>query len=278
MLNAKHIEFYNPHPALQPYVLVYAHLCMDGSATDTPKKLYPSDYSILSFDYNSRHFDEVNHGEYNFPMCFLGVTDFCRQFTSSPNSLIGVIFKPFGAYHLLGIAQQELANKGTNLADMLAGGKRISQQLTDDLFSPEQSIQRIERWLLQQLQGQRYSEKHIHRIAYACNLIRLSDGTMPINELCADLNLCETSLRNLFREYVGISPKTFSRIIKFNQILSQLQTNPVPDWQDLAYRFDFFDQTHFIKEFKRSANCTPRQWLHDNSTNLTQHIKQGFNS
>ncbi|WP_417873854.1 helix-turn-helix domain-containing protein [Xanthomarina gelatinilytica] len=278
MLKAQDIEFYNPHPALQPYVQGYAHLSMDDSETDTLKKLYPTNYSILSFDRNSRHFDEVNHGEYNYPLCFLGVTDFCRSFTSSPNSLIGVFFKPFGAYSLLGVAQHELTNKGTDLTDMLSGGQRISRQLMDDLFSPEQSIHMIEEWLLQQLQWQRYTKKYKDRIAYACNLIRQSKGTMPINQLCTDLDLSETSLRNVFREYVGISPKTFSRIVKFNLILSELQTNPAPNWQDLVYRFDFFDQTHFIKEFKRCSHCTPLQWLHDNSTNLNDHIKKGVMS
>lgn len=276
MLDAQRFTFYHPHPALLPYVNAYIHLrTLGNSGIDELKKLYPTDYSILSFDQDSRHFDEANNNEgYGYPLCFLGVTDFCRSFTSSPKSLIGIIFKPFGAYRLFGVAQYELANKGTDLTDILPGTRTFSSRLTDDKHDPSQVIQMIEEWLLQRLD--RYSEKNMERIAYACGRVRQSKGTMPIRQLCSELGMSETSLRNAFREYVGVSPKTFSRIVKINLILKELQTSDTPDWQDLAYRFRFFDQTHFIKDFKRCCHYTPRQWLYDHSLNLTERIKQGF--
>ncbi|MNL09584.1 HTH-type transcriptional activator RhaR [compost metagenome] len=74
------------------------------------------------------------------------------------------------------------------------------------------------------------------------------------------MGMSTTTLGDQFREKVGFSPKAFSRIVRFNHINAFIDKHHATNWQELVYTFGFFDQNHFIKEFKRFYGCTPSEW------------------
>ncbi|PWL24467.1 MAG: hypothetical protein DCO96_13380 [Fluviicola sp. XM-24bin1] len=60
---------------------------------------------------------------------------------------------------------------------------------------------------------------------------------------------------------LGIGPKSFTKINRFKEVLACISTHPEYDWQDLLYRFGYYDQAHFIKDFKRYTGKTPSEFL-----------------
>ena len=62
------------------------------------------------------------------------------------------------------------------------------------------------------------------------------------------------------RKIVGISPKLYQRIMRFNMALQYIRRNKCCcNWSEVASRFGYYDQTHFIKEFKLFYGKTPAE-------------------
>jgi AraC-like DNA-binding protein len=66
---------------------------------------------------------------------------------------------------------------------------------------------------------------------------------------------------HLFEKYVGASPKTYLRIMKFQRVLRAVEEARQIQWTDIAYSCGYYDQAHFIKEFKRFSGFNPGAYL-----------------
>ncbi|MNY30162.1 DNA-binding transcriptional regulator AraC [compost metagenome] len=129
--------------------------------------------------------------------------------------------------------------------------------MQDEIACPQKVISILENWLLQRLL---LSENICTaRIEYACSIIRAYAGNIGIEALARQVAMSPTTLRDHFKEKIGFNPKTFGRIVRFSQLNRLLCENKNVKWADLADKFEFFDQTHFIKEFKHFFGCTPSQ-------------------
>jgi len=254
-------QFFMAHPALQPYIDGYLYLDMNFSCdTGAPLNIYPVTSTQMSFVIDEQHiFHEVGVDRiYQYPLCFLGLLDHSRSFDVYPKELIMVIFKPYGAFKLFGIPQRYFSNEATDVQLLFPEIKSLTEQLREVAKMPTAVVARLESWLLKRLIN---TEKiNVNSVAYACNQIQKSRGLIRIAELSRQVGMSETNLGVQFREKVGFSAKAFSRIVRFNNINSFITENNAVNWQELVYKFDFFDQNHFIKEFKRFYGCTPSQW------------------
>ena len=78
--------------------------------------------------------------------------------------------------------------------------------------------------------------------------------------------MSERNFERKFREYVGISPKLFSRICRFQSSLKQLQESNYEKLSDIAFENNFSDQSHFIRTFKEFAGFSPNQFQQQTNT------------
>ncbi|MBX2814699.1 MAG: helix-turn-helix transcriptional regulator [Saprospiraceae bacterium] len=85
-------------------------------------------------------------------------------------------------------------------------------------------------------------------------------GMARIDSLCKDLNVSYKRMERLFARYVGLSPKQYARLIRFNYSILEAM-DPENNLTDTAYQCGYCDQNHFIKEFKNFTSCTPSQIL-----------------
>jgi methylphosphotriester-DNA--protein-cysteine methyltransferase len=85
---------------------------------------------------------------------------------------------------------------------------------------------------------------------------------ITIEEIINAIGIGERQLERLFRKYVGLSPKFYCRIIRFNYIF-QLMQEQSPRLIDLTYDAGFFDQSHFIRNFKAFTGEDPSRYLFD---------------
>ena len=74
----------------------------------------------------------------------------------------------------------------------------------------------------------------------------------------ADLGL--RALQRLFRDYVGASPKWVIQRYRLHEAVAQLQTGHMPDWIELALALGYYDQAHFIRDFRRLVGCAPADY------------------
>jgi AraC-like DNA-binding protein len=117
-----------------------------------------------------------------------------------------------------------------------------------DLLRDRLSI--LERELLRRLDRRRDE-----RLDGAIARIVAAQGTERVEDVARGIGISRQHLARQFLHHVGVSPKTFARVVRFTRVLRRLQANP--DWADLAVAHGYYDQSHLIADFRELAGTTP---------------------
>jgi AraC-like DNA-binding protein len=103
-------------------------------------------------------------------------------------------------------------------------------------------------------------ENHV-LVHYSVGQLTLSPHMWTIRDLSQKTGITQKHLITLFKKYVGLSPKMFSRIYKFQRVIHLIEEQKKVDWSMLAYECGYFDQAHFIKEFQAFSGINPAAYL-----------------
>jgi AraC-like DNA-binding protein len=98
-------------------------------------------------------------------------------------------------------------------------------------------------------------------IEYLTGQIISSRGTLHVNDLSRDTGYSSRYLIKAFERYIGASPKLFSRIIRFQHVLESLEHKHYKETLEQISELGYFDQNHFIKEFKEFSLTTPKKYM-----------------
>lgn len=97
-------------------------------------------------------------------------------------------------------------------------------------------------------------------VAGAVAALQASRGALPIGEIARDLGISRRQLERLFAEHVGLSPKVTARIVRFRQSVEALLDNRSIRWAQFAVDCGYFDQAHFIRDFRTFSGTTPEMY------------------
>lgn len=97
-------------------------------------------------------------------------------------------------------------------------------------------------------------------VAYTSNVLMHSAGTMTVNEIAEESGYSQRYITQCFQEETGLKPKKFGEIMRFQSAISALQESTDETLTDIATDLGYYDQSHFIHEFKQYAGITPRQY------------------
>jgi len=171
------------------------------------------------------------------------------------NALLGVAFNAHGAFPWLGERMDALCDRIIPLSDALGdGASRLREQLLNTA-SLTARFRTVEHWLLARL-GAR---PRIHpSVRWASDQIAAHAGQLSIEALAAKTGFSRRHLGNLFRQQVGLSPKSLARVHRFRGALALFDgaDGDVP-WMALAERCGYYDQSHLINEFRRFSGFSP---------------------
>lgn len=117
----------------------------------------------------------------------------------------------------------------------------------------------IDRYLIAIMQISSNSTKE-NLIDYAVRYILKYGGQPNLNTLVKDCNISNRYLQKIFIEKVGFSPKFFMRIVRFQQVLHYLSDRQFSSLTSVAYQADYYDQAHFIRDFKDFTGFTPSRF------------------
>ena len=98
-------------------------------------------------------------------------------------------------------------------------------------------------------------------VHYAVGAVQSSGGRMSVSELNAAIGYSPRHFAAMFRRHVGITPKGYLRIIRFQSVVEEIAAAEVVDWSSMALRCGFYDQSHFINDFTHFAGYTPEEYL-----------------
>jgi methylphosphotriester-DNA--protein-cysteine methyltransferase len=169
---------------------------------------------------------------------------------------IGVTLRPGGAFALFGFEAHELGNQIVAL-DALLG--TFATELRERLAEARDAKARftlLEAMLTARLR--RLSD--VDRVAPALKLLERSNGMVPIADLVAATNVSHKHLVTLFNRVVGAPPKTLARLYRLEHLVAAIDAGDERTWTGVAHDFDYFDQAHFNKDFKRFTGHTPARY------------------
>lgn len=166
-------------------------------------------------------------------------------------SYFGIRFLPAGIHHFWKMDASEIQNQMLDAGDLLP---KEAEVLSAMIFGSKSFTQRIavaQSYLLSLL-AKNNSAMH-PALARALHHILSTGGDLPIQSQAAEY-ISPRQLRRLFHDHVGCSPKLFARIVRFQQALKAMQHDRGTGH---FYKHGYFDQAHFIKEFRNFYGDTP---------------------
>jgi len=173
-------------------------------------------------------------------------------------TMMGAHFKPAGLAAFLQVPVHLLAGEVVEL-DQLWGpavGDLRDMLLETSGIAAKFSV--LESFLRRRLQCQ----APVLTVAAALRrFLSEPDATASIAEIAGDLGVSHKHLIHCFRAEVGLSPKRFRRIQRFQRTLRNLRSQPVTDWADMACAAGYYDQAHLINDFRELSGLTPVGYL-----------------
>jgi AraC-like DNA-binding protein len=173
-----------------------------------------------------------------------------------------IVFRlfPQGIRTLLGEDASQLTDECAPYQGFpIPGHPNLTEQLAETTATDNQ-IRLIADALLQRLQTPLFAADP--RIAQALHTLSTWDHeTDVMHRLHRDLYMSERAFQRKFREQVGISPRQYIQIVRFNAVYRKLLSGQFQNFSDLAFDHQYADQSHFIRMFKTYAGMTPTELL-----------------
>lgn len=186
-----------------------------------------------------------------------GLADHPRTFRNlSGTGTILVFFKEAGTAPFFRQPLHELFRESVSLDNFLLRSELLclEEQLIEAPTNPER-IARLERFFI----GRMTHSEPDKLVLAALALIHKSKGNIRIKDLVRQLHTSTSPLEKRFRAAVGASPKKFASIVRLKNVLQQYPTTG--SLTELGYEAGFYDQAHFIKEFKAFTGDTPEDFF-----------------
>jgi AraC-like DNA-binding protein len=170
-------------------------------------------------------------------------------------AVIGVLFRPGGVFRLLSAPTEEFRNAQIPL-DLIMGGNELREQLIA-AATPAATFLLLEKFLLCQLQRSR----SLHRaVRYAVDGFE-RDAFLSVSAVLEKIGLSERRFSRIFNEQVGLTPKLFQRVRRFQRTMASLPSHGEVDWAGTATANGFYDQAHLINDFRSFSSVTPSDFF-----------------
>lgn len=244
-------------PSLAPFVAgMSIQETVSKGAIPAPYKILPRPFPVLGFQ--SRGRIEVLRGSGEDLLSPTGITGLCtshRWFRSRLGTrTVLVVLKPYGAFPLLGQDLSALTDQHAGLESLLpAAPLRLLEERLAESRSDAEAAALVGAFLQSLAERSRAS---VHTaVAQATRRMLAEHGSEPVERIADDLGVGRRHLERLFRLQVGLAPKRFASLARFDWVVRHLDRRS--SWTDLALEAGYADQAHLIRSFAAFAGTTP---------------------
>jgi len=186
------------------------------------------------------------------------VMGFCKKYTEFPLdhsfNYIGIRFLPTMFSQLFKINAVDISNKFEHLELVLPNTSKFLESQLNEKISLSEIKNKLDNYFLQLIS--KIDFQYDARLYEAIEIILQNFGVLNI-ETDLKTGLSPRQLRRLFKYYVGDTAKTFSKIVQFQNILKAKPSSQSLKRSKIFYDVGYYDQAHFIKDFKNFYGVTP---------------------
>ncbi|MGV3526575.1 MAG: helix-turn-helix domain-containing protein [Candidatus Sericytochromatia bacterium] len=243
---------------LQPYVRSYS-LYAEHTPQPLLRRELPGAQVVVIFEWGPalKVYDSGSHTRYaHFGQGFVAGLDETFTLTEHGGWQQGLQLNltPRGAQLFFGVSLAALRGRTLPLPELLPPELRcLPAQLYALRHHPSRCLD-----LLEAVLRRRCCDRGISPVSWACQQLERTTGAYPIEQLVAELGYSHKHVLRLFQEQVGLSPKRYGRLLRFEKLVA-LSAAPHVDWTQMALRLGFADQAHLSREVRAFAGITPVQ-------------------
>jgi len=265
-------DIIKPCSLLEPFIKYYWILDYESRVVE-PIRVIP--YGCVQFTFylgeRINSFGSNNDSSYKDQAVVTGqISSFFDVVPQGKIRLITIVFKPFGAKPFFDFPIFEIQNNIIPIKDINNKEWLDLENRLGDCVDNKSIVSCLENNLLKKLEKNTlfnsYSSINNERIMLAINRIDDSKGTINIKDLSSLACLSDKQFNRIFADYVGMNPKNFLRIIRYQSFLLKLQNSNIKatkavDFLDLVYDCGYYDQSHLINNFKEFTGYTPKEYI-----------------
>ena len=189
--------------------------------------------------------------------------------TLKPQNVAGIHFAPGGASQFFRAPVSEMRDQHVSL-DALWGHSAASsiRDRVLEATSPEAKLQVLENALYDRAVRRPVGESRHTAVDYALNRLTRVPQIDTMEHLTDRLSLSPRRFIQLFSEETGLTPKLFCRVLRFQAALRQANQGSTVNWSAVAADCGYFDQSHFIHDFKSFTGLSPSAYVQVRGSNL----------
>ena len=271
-------KVYSPCDYLKPYIDCYWILDVTNKDFCLSAKFPPTGSNGLILSYRdfktSTIYDEKEYTSARASLCGLFTSHYSTNFNGE-GGFIGVLFKPGVLYQIFDIDMSEILNKEFDGEVVI--GPEITKliHLIQEIISPDLKVKAFENYLINKFKLKKISQRPINDIIAFVNK---NKGNVKISDIGQYFRVSNRTLEKNFKQIIGISPKKYSNIVQFNNILKDIKNQNKIDWCKLALNGGYYDQQHLINTFGKFTGLSPNKYLdQDNTFNEFYLLKNDVN-
>jgi AraC-like DNA-binding protein len=249
---------FEPEEELRNLVECY-WIAEDDDPTPVLQKIIPDGFPEIIFHYGDPYRIKLDEQwELQSPSLFAGqLTKYFYMENSGRSGMVGIKFKPSAVAYLFNLKMSQFTDNVFALTDVI--GEKL-RSLENGLRATRDRTHMIA--LLNKELGEINTPRKENSIDKAINLIFLTHGMISVAEIYNQVKITERQLQRLFDDHIGLSPKFYSRVVRFSYIF-QLAKDKKLSWSEVGLESGFYDQPHFIRNFKAFTGEDPTRYFFD---------------
>ncbi len=237
------IEYHEflPHPALRTVVECYWSIQGESTKFWT---VYPDACMDLLFDLSASGGESYVVGNMFTPI---------QSHWTGETDLFGIRFRAAGIGRIVRVPLAEFNDATVSFNNVYRSGPEAEQLQP---LAIQERVNMLDRWLLKKMTFSARPDVWEHCL----EVIVAREGNVNVYDLSREVGISQKQMERKFIEKVGPTPKQFAQLLKFRKLREHLAARTGESLMNIAFDFDFVDNAHLTKFFKKFALITPTEF------------------
>ena len=265
-----------PSEHLRPYIKYYKYMETD---------LYQGRYKSIAAPDVEMYFNfipikmDLQRCTIQDPKIFIaGLQDiyketYCCSYGTGKKSGFAIVFKVLGFFHLFGIKISDLADYVISAQDIFGAYLNHVWEQLDPINDPYEMKRIVERCLLKYIHCAANKNALINNIF---DLINDKNGMLSTGQICSYFHITPRKLQRWIRRETGFTTKEILQTYRINHVLKHLTNLSYSSLTKLGYYCGYYDQSHFIKDFKKLTGKSPGRLFSDKENTILRQANRYF--
>ncbi|MDP5169918.1 MAG: helix-turn-helix domain-containing protein [Bacteroidia bacterium] len=255
-------QTYKPHKDLESIVKFYWTLEVPFDPNNQKQKIVPDGCIEMTFNFGDKIKRYTSENDFLLHPNAMVMGQRTKSYFILPFGNVdtfAICFYPIGFVNFIQTPLKNLVDKETPISELF--GQEEAYELEQQMINAIDSQQRID--IIESFLSKKLNEKNTisNIVKSTVDALLKTKGTTPINAILKDDSSKRRQLERHFRKQVGISPKQLGKAIRLQATLNLLLNKKSETLTDIAYESEYFDQSHFLKDFKDLVGITPKEFL-----------------